>query len=420
MKTIEGRSIFPGRARRRPLAAVALVMLSIGPVAEAEIGPALTGITGRGNDATSVFWSPAGITRLKKPELVVETTFAYKVAKLEVDRATISGGNADKDRELLVIPAFYYAHPVTERWRLGASLSVPGGIGNDYGNSWSGRYLAEEVELDFIALAGVAAYRLSDHWSIGGGPLLMYTDSTSKARVNNLDPQLGDGTVKLDESGAGLGWTLGLMYELNDRTRIGATYRSEIDPDLSGKPKFKDVGPGIQEALRLTGLADRKIDVDFKIPAQLQLGLYHEFSNKLSFTADGIWVNMSRFGINSVSIGSDKTFLDSDFRDMWIGSVGFKYYTRPDLAFSVGALYATSPVSDKNRTIALPLDRTISFGAGLEWQWADDLVLHGTLNYADLGDGDIDRDGGPVRGAIAGSFRDNYAIILDLQLTKRF
>lgn len=51
---------------------------------------------------------------------------------------------------------------------------------------------------------------------------------------------------------------------------------------------------------------------------------------------------------------------------------------------------------------------------------ADDLVLHGTLYYADLGDGDIDRDGGPVRGAIAGSFRDNYAIILDLQLTKRF
>ena len=79
---------------------------------------------------------------------------------------------------------------------------------------------------------------------------------------------------------------------------------------------------------------------------------------------------------------------------MWIGSLGIKYYARPHLAFSAGALYATSSVSDKNRTVALPFDRIIAFGAGLEWQWADDPVLHGALNYVDLGDADIAREGG--------------------------
>lgn len=402
------------------LALVALATLTTSAVVRAEIGPALTGISGRANDATSVFWSPAGIARLDQPSLVVQSTFAYKVSKFKLDRATLSGGDGDKDSELLTIPALYYAHPVSDRWSLGASLTVPGGIGNDYGNAWSGRFLAEEAELAFVALAGVAAYRISDHWSIGGGPLVMYTDSTTEARVNNLDPEIGDGTVKLDESGAGVGWTLGLMHELNERTRIGVTYRSEIDPDLSGKPKFDDLGPGVEEALELSGFDNENIKVDFKIPEQLQIGLEHEFNDKLSFTADGIWVNMSGFGLNSISLGDDKAFIESDFRDMWIGTVGVKYYTSPELAFSLGALYATSPISDNDRNIALPLDRVITVGGGLEWHWADDLVLHGALNYADFGDGDVDQDGGPIRGEISGSFRDNYAVILDLQLTKRF
>ncbi|MGD1983012.1 MAG: hypothetical protein PVF93_03790 [Chromatiaceae bacterium] len=33
--------------------------------ARADMGPALTGLTAAANDATLVFWSPAGITRLE-------------------------------------------------------------------------------------------------------------------------------------------------------------------------------------------------------------------------------------------------------------------------------------------------------------------------------------------------------------------
>ena len=43
---------------------IALFMALSPGLAVAEIGPALTGLTGRANDATSVFFSPAGITIL--------------------------------------------------------------------------------------------------------------------------------------------------------------------------------------------------------------------------------------------------------------------------------------------------------------------------------------------------------------------
>ena len=198
---------------------------------QADLGPALSGLTAQADNATTVFWSPAGITRLDQQELLVGATLAVTESKFEVDESNRSGGSADNDTSLLAIPSFYYAHPINDKWSAGAALTVPSGFGNTYGKSWSGRYLSEESDLAFVALSGTLGYRFNDHWSIGGGPIVLYTDSTSKARVNNLVGP--DGKIELEEDGFGLGWQLGLMYEFSESARIGAVYRAEIDPDLS-------------------------------------------------------------------------------------------------------------------------------------------------------------------------------------------
>ena len=48
---------------------------------------------------------------------------------------------------------------------------------------------------------------------------MMYTDSMTQARINNIGST--DGRIKLEEDGVGFGWQLGLLYELNEDTRIG-------------------------------------------------------------------------------------------------------------------------------------------------------------------------------------------------------
>lgn len=388
--------------------------------AQADIGPAGSGLTARASNASTTFWSPAGITRLDQPELMVGATVAVTQSKFEVDESNRSGGDADSDTTLLAIPSFYYVHPVNERWRVGASLTVPSGFGNEYGKSWSGRYLAEESNLAFVALAGTVGYKLTDHWSIGGGPIMMYTDSETKARINNFNAP--DGRIKLEEDGVGFGWQAGMMYEFSESARVGMVYRAEIDPDLSGKPRFQNIGPVLDGVLNATGLKNQNIDVKFKVPEQLQLGYYQAFKKDWSFTADAMWVNMSAFGINHVSVNSDMTSaklsVDGSFRDMYIFTTGLRYQYRPDLAFSLGGAYATSPATDGRRTLALPLDRVIAVGGGVDWQWKG-FAIHHNLNYADLGDGDLDQDNG-LAGRVKGSFDSNYAVVLDNQIIKRF
>jgi long-chain fatty acid transport protein len=398
-----------------------LLFLATIPVVHADVGPALTGLTATASNATTAFTNPAGMTRIDQPEVTIQTLAAVTASRFKVDESNVDGGDADRDVNVLPVPGLFYTHPLGERWRLGAAFTVPGGIGHNYGGSWAGRYHAKEATLDFFAFQGSVAYRFDNGLSIGGGPLVMYTDSETRAQINNLEPGRPDGKVKLEESGAGLGWTVGMMYEFSERTRVGAIYRSEIDPELSGDPEFNDLGPGIEALLQASGAINDSIDVDFKIPEQLQIGIYHDVNDKLSVTADGIWVNMSRFGINSVSVGNDgQAFTSSDFRDVWVGSVGLNYKFRPDLVASIGALYATSPVSDKDRTIALPLDRVISVGAGLDWKLSDGISLKSGLNYADFGDGDVEASGDPLLGDFKGSFAYHYAVILDIQLSIRF
>ncbi len=245
----------------------------------------------------------------------------------------------------------------------------------------------------------------------------MYTDSTSKARINN--PVGDDGKIKLEEDGVGFGWQLGFLYDISNTARIGAVYRAEIDPDLSGKPKSKNLSPLYQKALTKLGLYDQKIDVDFTIPQQAQLGYYQEFMDDWSFTVDAIWIDTSEFGVEHVSVGPDHVSVPSQFKDSWAFSTGLRHQYRSDLAFSVGAVYMTSPASNSKRTLALPLDRIFSVGGGVEWHWRD-YEIHSSLNYADFGDGKIDQgDRGPA-GYVKGSFDYNHAVILDMQLIKKF
>jgi len=397
-----------------------LAGLSALTAAQADIGPALSGLAARASNASTVFWSPAGITRLDEPELLGQVTLAGSATKFEVDESNVDGGSADNDPRFLVIPAFYYAHPLNDRWSVGASLNVPSGFGNAYGKSWSGRYLSEESELAFVALGATVGYKLSDHWSVGGGPIMLYTDSMTKARVRDISGP--DGRIKLEEDGVGFGWQLGLMYEMNEDMRIAAVYRSEIDPDLSGRPKFENIGPVLEAGLGALGLLDQNIDVQFKVPEQVQLGYYQAFKDDWSFTLDVMWINMSAFGINHVSVNSDLTSgtvsVDGSYKDTWLFSAGLRYQYRPDLAFSAGAMYVTPPSSDGRRTIALPLDRVIAVGGGVEWQWKG-FEIHNSLNYAHIGDANLDQDNG-LAGRINGSFDTHYAVVLDTQLIKRF
>jgi long-chain fatty acid transport protein len=392
-----------------------LVVFLMPSLAVGEIGPAMTGLSGNANDASTAFSCPAGITRLKQSQVVLQTAFVYENSKFDVDEASFAGGDGDDDSSFLVIPGFFYARPLAERWHLGLSVNVPSGIGYDFGDSWSGRYHVTETNLAFVAASAVAAYQVTDKLSLAAGPYLIYVDSKTKTRVNNLLPDYADGKVELDESGADLGYVLSMMYQFTDATRVGATYHSELKPDLDGTPSFKNIDPLLRELLAAADLLGTEIDVDFTVPAIAQAGIYTELNDRWSLTGDVIWLDMSEFGITHLKVEQESISVDGIFRDMWITTAGVKYRFDEDRAISLGALYATSPVKDSKRIIALPMDRIVGGGIGLSLPVLD-YPSQINLNVFDLGEAKVSSDGGLLTGDFNGSFDRNYAVMLDIQV----
>ena len=390
---------------------IALGLLSIATSVHAKRA-GFTGLTALADAPDAAFWNPAGITRVPE-SLQLQLATAYTHSDFEVEEATFAGGDPDKQDDINLIPGVYYVKPLNNEWVYGLSVNVPSGFGWDYGKSWSGRYISREATLAFVAINNSLAYRWDESWSFAGGIQIMYTASESTARVDNIGPR-GDGRIKLDEDGVGAGFTLSTLYELNRETRFGINYRSEIKIDLDGNPEFSNIDNVYLVTLNDLGLLGQEIDVDFTVPQLVQLGLFHQLNDRYSVTADFVWVDMSEFGVTSVSAGPDHVSVESTFEDTYVASIGVGYRWDNRTQVSVGIGYMASPVDDDDRTLYLPLDELWIFGIGVERELDSGDIVTVNLEYIDIGEAPVDQENSPLSGRVKGEYHNNYAALLEL------
>jgi long-chain fatty acid transport protein len=390
---------------------IALGLLSIATSVQAK-RPGFTGLTALADSPDAAFWNPAGITRVPE-SLELQLATAYSNSRFEVDEATFAGGDPDKEDAINFIPGVYYVKPLNDEWVYGMSVTVPSGFGWDYGSSWSGRYLSEETSLVFLALNNSLAYRWSEDLSVSAGIQIMYTASESKARVDNIGPR-GDGRMRLEEDGIGAGFTLSTLYEFDPDTRLGVNYRSEVDIDLSGNPEFDNIDNVYLVALNDLGLLGQEIDVDFTVPQQLQLGIFHQLNDRYSVTADIIWLDMSEFAITSVSAGPDSVSVESTFEDTYFVSVGLGYRWDSRTQVNIGIGHMASPLDDDDRTLYLPLDDIWVFGVGVERELDNGDIVTVNFEYVDIADAPVDQENSTLSGRVKGKYENNYAALLDV------
>ena len=116
--------------------------------------------------------------------------------------------------------------------------------------NWVGRFLCQEVSIFTITLNPTLAYRINDWASIAGGVGLMYASLDMETTV---PPPGRAGKIEIDGDDVEVGFNLGLMLDLSERTRLGIIYWSEIEPEFQGDVTINPVGAtaGISTALPL-------------------------------------------------------------------------------------------------------------------------------------------------------------------------
>ncbi len=376
--------------------------LYLGEFATPSMGVASAGAEAVCMDASTSFHNPAGMTRLKGNEFMLSNGLLKGIIEFGPDSSTTtSGGDGGDAGGYAPLLSAFYARSLSEDWKFGISLASISAAALDYGDSWAGRYQCQDVTIMTLTLNPTIAYRVNDWLSVGGGVAVMYADLDLNIAVPNPNPSGPDGQAALDGDDVAFGANLAAMFELSERTRIGVTYWSKIEPEFSGDLELK--GP-------LVGVSFGS-DTDLTYPQFIRGGVYHELNDKWALLGTVAWEDWSELENLLISTNAFADEIPRNWDDTWHFAVGAHYRIDDEWLLQGGIAYDTNPVDAKDRTADMAVDEQVRVALGVQKK-SDEKKTYGfALEYIDFGEAKI-RSSGPHGTTFNGEYDNNWALLL--------
>lgn len=379
--------------------------------------PAVSGMAASADDAAVAGNNPAAMTLFDERASRFELVGSYSESTWEGRAGEEGPDTSVHSSDSLVVPVASFVVPFREDWRFGFTF-LGWGAGEDYGDDWPGRYFLQEYELLYVSAFPSIATRLTDRLSVAGSLALTYTTYDQRKAVPNVEPGLDDGTLKVETDGLSVGFGISALYEFSPQTRLGFNYRSEIEPSLNGNAKFSDLGPITEQILQQAGLLGARIDVTSRQPQSMNLGVYHDFPNTHTVTADAAWIDFSRFKLAEAYVNGDRIVEnEQSFEDALAVSGSYSWPLAEGWRMGVGGFYVSDMIGDNNRTMMLRLDEIWSVGVGFRWQWRPDRVVNFSLNYLTVGDAPVETPEIPGVGQASGRYTSRDTVYARMSLS---
>ena len=377
-----------------------------------DIGRALVGAASAADSAATVFYNPAGMTLIEDTEIVGGLMGVLVDIEFDTEPGTtFTGGGTGNAASNAVVPAGpFFVHPVNEQLSVGFSFTAPFVGSLDYGRSWAGRYIAREVDRAMYRASPAVAYRVNDWLSLGASVAINYTRFDFKVAIPTPGP---DGKLKVDKSDQWQwSFSLGAMIELQEGTRLGINYFSEVENhDLGGD--IETTLPGL-----LPGFSDR-VNIEFTLPQGAVASLRQEITDDLVLYFDLGWADFSSFSAISVDVSGGTTVnANIHFRDITFGGIGGEYWINDLWTWQFGAQYASAPVGGSDRNPALAFDRQIRYATGVRYEWSESLTLALSYEFADFGSNNVNVQG--FGGVLKGDYDPNHAHFIALTARHKF
>ena len=404
------------------------------------LGNAFAGQAASAQDASTVFFNPAGLSRIEGRQVVVLGNAITPSARFSNSTSanamlqTSTGGNGGDAGGTAFTPNLYYAMDIRPGIKFGLGVGAPFGLSTEYDDTWIGRFQAVKSHLETININPSLAFKMSDALSLGLGldfmwakaeltsmtnySALIYQATSGTTALPNLS---GLGTVKGDDWG--FGGNVGLLYQPLPDLRVGVSYRSEVSFKLSGDATFANRPAMLNTP---TGLPDQSVTADLKLPASASLSLFKAMSPQVELLADVSWTGWGSFKDLTVkrTDGSTLSSTIENWRNTWRYSLGANFHQNDRLTWRTGVAYDQSPVPDANRTPRIPdQDRTwLALGVQVKLAGKDKIdagYAHLFVKDAIIGSGISAGPGVYPYGQVNGNYA-NKVDILSVQYTHDF
>ena len=343
------------------------------------------------DDASTAFYNPAGLTRLKGPQVVAGSAFVNLITTFKgnmvftsapFDPHTFSNIRASGG-VLKAVPFGYFAMPINQKLAVGFGILAPFGLETDYSRKTPLRLAATKTQLQVIDFTPNIAYQFTHAFSLGAGLDFAYVKGTfdQMATVAFGSSYDSSNDTQSDNSGTGYGYGyhLGALYQFTPRTRVGVAYHSQIFVSMKGTSTFTgNLANG--NAGEPNGVQKSKhLKTSVALPPYLVLSGIYSFNSHwaaLSSLTYTWWSSFSKLRLRNVAAqDSDGNASNSliinvleKYRNTWNLAVGAHYSPTDKLTLKMGGGYDVTPTNGKYRNVQLPGQTHYALAAGIHYQ----------------------------------------------------
>lgn len=402
------------------------------------MGNAYSGGSTAADDASCIFFNPAGMTLTGKTEVdaaasVIIPHFSYKDDNSNYPRLgmPLNGSDGGDAGTIALVPNLYYNQQINNQIAAGIGVNAPFGLATEYEDDWKGRYHALRSDVATVNINPSMGFRLTDWLAVGAGFNVEYVKAELTSAVDfggilaskgvaGAMPQMLDGKAEIKGDDWGYGYNAGIIVLPTKSTAVGLTYRSEVAFELQGDADFTT--PAQARALQSLGLfVDTDVKADLTLPETISFGVAQQLSTNLTLKADVLWTRWSRFEELRIRYDSNQpdSVTEEEWKDVFRYALGLDYIYNQQWTFRVGTAYDESPIKDsRHRTPRIPDANRIWASCGASYRASDHMVIDAGYTHLFFNNSDVDNIGA-TGDNLKGSF-EGEANLISLQLCYNF
>lgn len=387
------------------------------------MGNAYAGAAAIAEDASTIFFNPAGMTYIQGTQAVGAIHLIKPNADFNNQGSVAAAGKPLGDEgpdagDLAFVPNFYYKRDLTDSIAFGLGINAPFGLKTEYDKEWLGRFQADMSELKTINFNPAIAFKINDQLSLGFGISAMWAEATLTRAVNF--PVATQGSVKIKGDDWGFGYNLGAIYQAAADTRIGVAYRSKVEQHLDGDAKFRR-----PTGIPFAAAPDGDVTADVSLPASLSFSAFSHLNDQWELMGDVTWTRWSQFERLAVyrNSGALLTQTIENWENTMRYSVGVNYLYSDTIKLRAGLAYDEEAIKDEFRTARIPGNDRKWVSLGASYTMSPGSKFDIGYSHLFISDATIDDDQNTLAKGFNGRVRGEYegsVDILSLQYTHNF
>ncbi|ADI30833.1 OmpP1/FadL family transporter [Methylotenera versatilis] len=376
------------------------------------MGNAFAGGGAIAEDASTIFFNPAGMSYIEGTQLVgaihlIKPTVDFNGSISGTGKAGGDGGDAG---DLSFAPNFYYKRDLTNTVKFGLGINAPFGLKTEYDATWMGRFQAIKSEVKTININPAIAFKLNDQLSVGAGISAMWAKA-ELTRAFNLGGPSAETTVKIKGDDWGFGFNIGAIYQATADTRLSVAYRSKVNQHLEG-----------DSTSPLIAALNTNVTAAITLPETFSASAFSKLNDTWDLMGDVTWTRWSQFKELRVDF-ANPVLTDAVTAENWSNtlrySIGANYHYSDDIKFRAGLAYDEEAISDQFRTARIPGNDRKWVSLGANWKVSPSSSIDVGYAHLFISDASINKNEGAGNGTLTGTY-DGSVDILSAQYTHNF